>query len=41
VPWAVVNVVKGKRYRFRLINESARNIVTINFEGHSMTVSLV
>ncbi|KAJ7127291.1 Cu-oxidase-domain-containing protein [Mycena crocata] len=37
VPWAVVNVVKGKRYRFRLINESARNIVTVNFEGHSMT----
>ncbi|KAJ7850270.1 Cu-oxidase-domain-containing protein [Mycena olivaceomarginata] len=37
VPWAVINVVKGKRYRFRLINESARNIVTINFEGHSMT----
>ncbi|KAJ6480709.1 Cu-oxidase-domain-containing protein [Mycena vitilis] len=38
VPWAVINVVKGKRYRFRLINESARNIVSVNFEGHSMTV---
>ncbi|KAJ6485209.1 Cu-oxidase-domain-containing protein [Mycena vulgaris] len=38
VPWAVVNVVKGKRYRLRLINESARNVVTFNVEGHSLKI---
>ncbi|KAJ7686168.1 Cu-oxidase-domain-containing protein [Mycena rosella] len=38
VPWSVVNVVKGKRYRLRLINESARNVVTFNVEGHSLNI---
>jgi iron transport multicopper oxidase len=38
VPWPVVNVVKGKRYRLRLINESARNVVTFNIEGHSLNI---
>ncbi|KAJ7127292.1 Cu-oxidase-domain-containing protein [Mycena crocata] len=38
VPWSVVNVVKGKRYRFRLINESARNIVTFQIENHPLNI---
>ncbi|KAJ7685843.1 Cupredoxin [Mycena rosella] len=38
VPWSVVNVVAGKRYRLRLINESARNVVTFNIEGHSLNI---
>ncbi|KAJ7124597.1 Cu-oxidase-domain-containing protein, partial [Mycena crocata] len=38
IPWPVVNVVTGKRYRLRLINESARNIVTFNVEGHDLTI---
>ncbi|KAL9711773.1 hypothetical protein Ac2012v2_004845 [Leucoagaricus gongylophorus] len=38
VPWAVINVVKGKRYRFRIINESARNVFTISIDNHDMTV---
>ncbi|KAJ6536430.1 Cu-oxidase-domain-containing protein [Mycena vulgaris] len=38
VPWPVVSVVTGKRYRLRLINESARNVVTFNIEGHNFTI---
>ncbi|KAF5352605.1 hypothetical protein D9756_006314 [Leucocoprinus leucothites] len=38
VPWAVINVVKGKRYRFRIINESARNVFTVSIDNHDMTV---
>ncbi|KAJ7581502.1 Cu-oxidase-domain-containing protein [Mycena floridula] len=38
VPWPVVNVVRGKRYRLRIINESARNVVTFNVEGHSLKI---
>jgi iron transport multicopper oxidase len=37
VPWAVINVVRGKRYRFRLINESARNVFNISIDNHQMT----
>ncbi|PFH47099.1 multicopper oxidase [Amanita thiersii Skay4041] len=38
VPWSVVNVVSGKRYRMRLINESARNVFTISIDKHRMTI---
>ncbi|PFH47108.1 multicopper oxidase [Amanita thiersii Skay4041] len=38
VPWSVVNVVAGKRYRMRLINESARNVFTISIDNHHLTV---
>ncbi|KAJ7595903.1 Cu-oxidase-domain-containing protein [Mycena floridula] len=38
LPWPVVNVTPGKRYRLRLINQSARNVVTFNVEGHSLTI---
>ncbi|KAL0958134.1 hypothetical protein HGRIS_000302 [Hohenbuehelia grisea] len=38
VPWSVLNVVKGKRYRFRIINESARNVFTLSFDNHSLTI---
>ncbi|KAK0496191.1 Cu-oxidase-domain-containing protein [Armillaria luteobubalina] len=36
--WSVVNVVPGKRYRFRIINESARNVFTFSIDKHSLTV---
>lgn len=39
VPWSVVNVVRGKRYRLRIINESARNVFTLSVDGHKLTVS--
>ncbi|KAF9443770.1 multicopper oxidase [Macrolepiota fuliginosa MF-IS2] len=38
VPWAVINVQKGRRYRFRIINESARNVFTLSIDNHDMTV---
>ncbi|KAJ3574448.1 hypothetical protein NP233_g1764 [Leucocoprinus birnbaumii] len=38
VPWSVINVVKGRRYRFRIINESARNVITVSIDNHEMTV---
>nr|QPA20095.1 laccase 12 [Amylostereum areolatum] len=38
VPWPVINVEQGKRYRFRVINQSARNVFTISFDNHNMTV---
>ncbi|KAJ6540866.1 Cu-oxidase-domain-containing protein [Mycena vulgaris] len=38
VPWSVVNVVAGKRYRLRLINESGRNVITFNVEGHTLDI---
>lgn len=38
VPWAVINVTRGKRYRFRIINESARNVFTVSIDNHDMTV---
>ncbi|PBK59777.1 Cu-oxidase-domain-containing protein [Armillaria solidipes] len=36
--WSVINVVPGKRYRFRIINESARNVFTFSIDKHSLTV---
>ncbi|KIK71527.1 hypothetical protein GYMLUDRAFT_254725 [Collybiopsis luxurians FD-317 M1] len=38
VPFHVVNVVQGKRYRFRIINESARNVFTISVDSHNLTI---
>ncbi|KAF5393153.1 hypothetical protein D9757_001356 [Collybiopsis confluens] len=38
VPFSVVNVVAGKRYRFRIINESARNVFTMSVDSHNLTV---
>lgn len=39
VPFAVQNVVAGKRYRLRLINESARNVFTISIDKHPLSKS--
>ncbi|KAF5346493.1 hypothetical protein D9756_010060 [Leucocoprinus leucothites] len=38
VPWSVINVVQGKRYRLRVINASARNVFTISADSHNLTV---
>nr|QPA20093.1 laccase 10 [Amylostereum areolatum] len=38
VPFPVFTVEKGKRYRYRIINESARNVFTISFDGHNVTI---
>jgi iron transport multicopper oxidase len=38
VPFAVVNVVAGKRYRFRIINQSARNVFTMSVDQHPLTI---
>jgi iron transport multicopper oxidase len=38
VPFSVVNVVAGKRYRFRIINESARNVFIMSVDSHNLTV---
>ncbi|KIK53297.1 hypothetical protein GYMLUDRAFT_250550 [Collybiopsis luxurians FD-317 M1] len=38
VPWPVVNVVQGKRYRFRIINQSARNVFTMSIDNHNLTI---
>ncbi|KAG7448641.1 Cu-oxidase-domain-containing protein [Guyanagaster necrorhizus] len=38
IDWSVINVVPGKRYRFRIINESARNVFTFSIDKHSLTV---
>lgn len=40
VPFFVVNVVQGTRYRFRIINTSARNVFTMSIDSHNMTVSI-
>ncbi|KAF8969186.1 laccase [Flammula alnicola] len=37
-PLAVVNVVKGKRYRFRLVSISCDPNFTFSIDGHSLTV---
>ncbi|KAK0203807.1 Cupredoxin [Desarmillaria ectypa] len=36
--WSVINVVPGKRYRFRIINESARNVFTFSIDKQRLTV---
>ncbi|KAJ3809164.1 Cu-oxidase-domain-containing protein [Lentinula aff. lateritia] len=38
VPFFVVNVVQGTRYRFRIINTSARNVFTMSIDSHNMTI---
>ncbi|KAJ7275850.1 Cu-oxidase-domain-containing protein [Mycena rebaudengoi] len=40
-PYAVSQVTKGKRYRFRIINASARSDFTISVDNHTMTVIAV
>ncbi|ETW78385.1 laccase 13 variant 1 [Heterobasidion irregulare TC 32-1] len=38
VPFAVTHVTPGKRYRLRLINESARNVFTVSIDDHNLTI---
>ncbi|KAG6901796.1 hypothetical protein C0995_007822 [Termitomyces sp. Mi166 len=38
VPFAVTEVVSGKRYRLRIINESARNVFTVSIDDHPLTI---
>lgn len=38
VPWSVINVEQGKRYRFRLINASAYGLFRFSLQGHRFTV---
>jgi iron transport multicopper oxidase len=38
VPWARINVQQGKKYRMRLINNSAFGHFHVRFEDHPMTV---
>ncbi|CAE7087340.1 unnamed protein product [Rhizoctonia solani] len=38
VPRAVINAVRGKRYRLRVINASAIGSFTFSIEGHRLTV---
>ncbi|KAL0947899.1 hypothetical protein HGRIS_010534 [Hohenbuehelia grisea] len=38
VPWAVVNVEMGKRYRLRLIQISCRPFTTFSIDNHNITV---
>ncbi|KXN88347.1 Laccase-2 [Leucoagaricus sp. SymC.cos] len=38
VPFFVQDVDKGKRYRFRIINTSARNVFTMSIDSHNMTI---
>ncbi|KAJ6526143.1 laccase [Mycena vulgaris] len=38
VPWAVMNVVQGKRYRFRVINISGFAAFTFSIDGHTFEV---
>ncbi|KAH0586796.1 hypothetical protein H2248_005647 [Termitomyces sp. 'cryptogamus'] len=38
VPFFVQNVESGKRYRFRIINQSARNVFTMSVDGHDLTI---
>lgn len=37
-PWSVINVQKGKRYRFRVVNNSALGYFRFEIDGHNMTV---
>jgi len=38
VPFFVQNVKAGSRYRFRIINQSARNVFTMSVDNHELTV---
>ncbi|KAG8736454.1 hypothetical protein FRC10_009310 [Ceratobasidium sp. 414] len=37
-PWSVINVEKGKRYRFRVINNSAIGYFKFEIDGHMLTI---
>ncbi|KAK7464911.1 hypothetical protein VKT23_006119 [Stygiomarasmius scandens] len=41
VPFPVITVEPGKRYRFRIINQSVRNVFTVGFDNHDMTIIAV
>ncbi|GLB33193.1 putative multicopper oxidase [Lyophyllum shimeji] len=38
VPFFVQHVQAGKRYRFRIINQSARNVFTMSVDSHDLTI---
>ncbi|KAG6897164.1 hypothetical protein C0992_003670 [Termitomyces sp. T32_za158] len=38
VPFFVQNVEAGKRYRFRIINQSARNVFTMSVDSHDLSM---
>ncbi|KAJ7253449.1 laccase 17 [Mycena rebaudengoi] len=38
IPWAVVNVVKGKRYRLRIVNIAGFAAFTFSIDGHTFDV---
>nr|DAA04521.1 TPA_exp: laccase 16 [Coprinopsis cinerea okayama7\ len=38
IPWARVNVVQGKRYRLRVINNSAYGSFEFSIENHELTI---
>ncbi|KAJ7124448.1 laccase [Mycena epipterygia] len=38
VPWAVVNVVQGKRYRLRFVNQSAFAAYIVSIDGHTLDI---
>jgi iron transport multicopper oxidase len=38
VPFFVQHVQAGKRYRFRIINQSARNVFTMSVDSHQLTI---
>ncbi|KAF8994560.1 Cupredoxin [Cyathus striatus] len=38
VPFFVQDVQPGKRYRFRIINTSARNVFTMSVDNHNLTI---
>ncbi|KAG2008141.1 laccase 3 [Coprinopsis cinerea AmutBmut pab1-1] len=38
IPWARVNVVQGKRYRLRVINNSAYGSFEFSIENHDLTI---
>ncbi|KAG8701183.1 hypothetical protein FRC08_004238 [Ceratobasidium sp. 394] len=37
-PWSVINVEKGKRYRFRVINNSALGYFKFEIDGHPLKI---
>ncbi|KAJ7124461.1 laccase 16 [Mycena epipterygia] len=38
IPWAVVNVVQGKRYRLRFVNTSGFAAFIVSIDGHTMDI---
>ncbi|KAG9123104.1 hypothetical protein FRC07_000226 [Ceratobasidium sp. 392] len=37
-PWSVINVDKGKRYRFRVVNNSGMGYFDCKIDGHPLTI---